>query len=52
MSDNPALREFMLDRDQAVQKSIGYIETSPDEAARALELEQVTRGKLPPRSPW
>jgi hypothetical protein len=36
------VKDFVLDRDEAIRKTIGYIESSPDDAARALELEQTT----------
>lgn len=44
MSDSysGSIKEFVLDRDAAARKSVGYIESSPDDAARALELEQAT----------
>lgn len=48
MSDTySGIKEFVLDRDAAVKKSIGYIESSPDDAARALELEQSTGVSAP-----
>ncbi len=36
------IKDWSLDRDAAIRKTIGYIESSPDDAARALELEQAT----------
>ncbi len=44
MSDSysTGIRQFVLDRDEAARKAVGYIESSPDDAARALELEQAT----------